>query len=64
MGHEDVGITMTYTRVLNKPGISVKGPLDRQRMGSNAGGICAANAMAASLARPLTTQGIFVRAKH
>ncbi len=28
LGHADVETTMIYTHVLNKPGVSVHGPLD------------------------------------
>ena len=28
LGHKDASTTMIYTRVLNKPGLGVKSPLD------------------------------------
>ncbi len=30
MRHRDISTTMTYTHVLNKPGLGVKSPLDRE----------------------------------
>jgi site-specific recombinase XerD len=30
MGHADVSTTMIYTRVLNRPGMKVRSPADRQ----------------------------------
>jgi len=29
LGHVDVGTTMIYTHVLNRPGLAVRSPLDR-----------------------------------
>jgi site-specific recombinase XerD len=28
LGHRDVGTTMIYTHVLNKPGVAIRSPLD------------------------------------
>jgi integron integrase len=32
LGHKDVATTMIYTHVLNKPGLSIRSPLDRHRL--------------------------------